>query len=194
MVPAAGVLLSLFPNRPPEELAAGGVEAAAVEAGVELVFPKSPPVAAGLAAAPNRDPPAAGCVLVLLLLPEPNMPPPVVALGVLAPEAGAPNSDGFASAGFAAVLPNRLPGVPVPESGVVELLLPLPALPNEKPEEADCPPNRPPPVEGGVLEAAGAEPNNEPEAGAEEVMALFDWPAELAFPKVKDMMGAPGCS
>lgn len=186
VVPAAGVLLSLLPNKLPELGAvAGGVELAAVEAGVD---PKIPPEAAGFPAAPKRDALAAGCcVLALLLLPEPKRLP----LGVLAPEAGAaPNSEGFASAGFAAVLPNRLPGVV--EAGVVEVLLPLPALPKEKPEP-DCPPNRLP-VAGGVLEAAGAEPNSEPEAGADEVVALFDWPAELALPKVKDMMGAPGCS
>jgi hypothetical protein len=195
-VPAAG---ALFPNTPPDGNAPEAVDVVfvAVDVGVELGFPKREPgVDAGLLAPPNIPPPEAGCEL-----PPPNSVPPEAGCelvppnkppappaGVDVPEVGAvvaeaPPNKGFWSAGLAAALPNKL--LPVPAEGVAALLLlPLPGFePKGKPDPPAACPNRPD-------EAAGVdEPNSEPVAGAVEVVALLDWPAELlAALNVKDMM------
>lgn len=203
---AAGGLLSLLPNKPPDanEPPAVGAVLEVPAAGGVLVFPKTLPEEAGLLAAPpNRPPedgwepppnkpPEAGLVVLLLLLPPNN--PPVAPVGVEAPEpefapvAAPPNKDLLASAGCAPVLPNK----PEPAvEGVVVLawlLLAPPGLPKEKLDEPDCPPNKPDDEEAAA--AGVVEPNREPVAGALEVVALLDWPAALAPPKEKDMIGA----
>lgn len=198
---AAAGLLSLLPNMPPDgnEPPAVAVVFEVLAAGGVLVFPKMLPEGAGLLAAPAppnmppvdgwepppNKPPEAGWEL--LLLPPNNPPPPPV--GVEAPEpafapaAAPPNKDVPDSAGF--VPPNK-PEPPVADVVLLAWLLLAPAwLPREKPDEPDCPPNKPDVAGAGVVE-----PNRELEAGALEVVALLDWPAALALPKVKDMIGA----
>lgn len=200
---AAGGLLSLLPNKLPDGKEPPAVEVPVFEvlaAGGVLVFPKIE--GAGLLAAPappNMPPeddwepppnklPEAGWVL---LLPPNSPPPPPVGVEALEPEfapaAALPNKDLPDSAGLAPALPNK-PGPPVADVVLLAgLLLAPPWLPKEKPDEPDCPPNK---LDEEVAGAGVVEPNREPEAGALEVVALLDWPAALAPPKEKDMIGA----
>lgn len=196
---AAGGLPSLLPNKPPAVDVVFGVLAA----GGVLVFPKRLPEGAGLLAAPAppnmppedgwepppNKPPEPGWALLLLLLPPNNPAPPVEAPEPeFAPVAAPPNKDLPGSAGFAPALPNK-PEPPGADAVLLAgLLLAPPWLPKEKLDEPDCPPNKPDDEE--VAGAGVVEPNREPEAGALEVVALLDWPAALAPPKEKDMIGA----
>lgn len=92
----------------------------------------------------------------------------------------APPNRGFCSAGLDAALPNN---PPPPVDAGVELVLVF-ALPKGKLGVPAACPKR-------LVVAAGfaEDPNKEPEAGAEDVVALFACPAVLeGVPKEKDMM------
>lgn len=165
-------LFSLPPNIAPEEKepAVGGVVVwfAVPEGGVEvLVFPNRLVDCAGFAPPPKRFE-----VGVWELLPN-NPPvapddPGVLLVGVVP------------SAGLAALLKSPPPEVPGGAVGVVvEGLVPPPRFPKEKLE----------PAAGGLLkrlvEFVGVdEPNKPPVEGALDVVALLDWPPELALPKI----------
>lgn len=180
----------LLPNRPPDgnTLVVVVVDvAAALEGGVELVFPKRPPLGADVAVLPPpKSPPLAGACEVgpNSALPPVLAPPP----GVDVPEPSPPPlNNGLCSAGFVPPKPPNKPP-PAPAEGAVDVL--LPPVPKEKLFElvfpAGCP-NR-------LVVPAGFDvPNSEPAAGAVDVVALLDWPAELLAPKLKDMMYGQCC-